>query len=199
MKITKQGQLRIYPAPLCSLIALALLCGCRSSQPKSSIMTTDDYEHIAIEIAGKLQTQLGEEGPFAQRTPDSPPMVVSITKVTNLTSDIMSESAKWYLMERVASSIPFAQLAREKNVRFVIPADRLRAAKQRGTVDQDAGAERETSHLMTATFTSVTRATGKDRTDLYYCEYNITTRASGEIIWTDKVEFKRTAHGRSWD
>ncbi|HRX85920.1 MAG TPA: hypothetical protein P5572_12955, partial [Phycisphaerae bacterium] len=106
---------------------------------------------------------------------------------------------EWYLMERVASSLPFATLAHEKNVKFVIPADRLRAAKQRGNVEADTGSERQTTHLMTATFTSVTRATGKDRTDLYYCEYQIVDRGTGEIVWNDKVEFKRTAHGRSWD
>lgn len=184
---------------LAGVVGLLAAAGCSSSAPKSSIMTTDDYEYIATEIAGKIQAQLGAEGPFANRTPDSPPWVISITKVTNLTSDIMSESTKWYLMEKVASSIPFAQLAREKNVRFVIPADRLRAAKERGTVEQDTGAERQTTHLMTATFTSVTRSTDKDRTDLYYCEYSIVERAGGEILWNDKVEFKRTAHGRSWD
>jgi len=162
-------------------------------------MTTEDYEHIAIEIAGKLKAKLVSSEEFAQRTPDSPPMVVSINKVLNLTSDIMSEGTKWYLMAKVKNSLPFAMLAREKNIQFVISADHLRLARRRGTVEEGFAIERDPTHVMTATFTSVTRAVGEDRTDLYYCEYSITELRTGALVWVDKVEFKRTAHGRAWD
>jgi hypothetical protein len=162
-------------------------------------MTTQDYEHIAIEIAGKLRAKLLATGELAERRPDSPQMVVAITKVLNLTSDIMSEGTKWYLMARVKNSLPFATLSREKNIRFVISADHLRLARQRGTVEENFAFERQPTHVMTATFSSVTRAVGVDRTDLYYCEYSITALKTGELVWVDKVEFKRTAHGRAWD
>ncbi len=162
-------------------------------------MTTEDYEYVAVDMADKLRAGLVESSLLANRTGDTPPMVIAISKVTNLTSDLMSEGAKWYLMERVKSALPLSTLSRDKNIVFVIPAEHLRDAHRRGTVESDFAAERKPSHAMTATFTSVTRATGKDRTDLYYCEYTITDLKSGEMVWTDKVEFKRVAHGRAWD
>lgn len=181
-------------------MALSVACagGC-ASQPKSSVMTVEDYQYIATEMGGKLQGKLATSDVFAGRGGESPAMVVSIQKVSNLTSDMIPESARWYLMEKVKSSLPMAALSRDKNIRFVIPAEHLRQARERGAVEDDFANDRAPTHVMTATFLSATRAGGLERTDLYYCEYQLTDLSSGEVVWTDTVEFKRTAHGRSWD
>ena len=176
---------------------LILMLGC-AGPPRSSVMTTEDYEHIATDIAAELKSNFIDRGVFAERNPDSPKMAIAITKVENLTDDLMSQGARWYLMSRVANSLPFQTLSRDRNVVFVIPADHLREAKKRGTVEEGFAQFRAPTHVMTATFRSVARSTGIDRTDLYYCEYAIES-LEGELIWTDKVEFKRTAHGRAWD
>lgn len=162
-------------------------------------MTVDDYQYIAAEIAEKLRAHMAESTMMKERTAESPKWVFAIEKVQNLTSDLMTESTKWYLMARVRESVPIGSFAREKNFAFTIPAERLREARKRGAVSEDMGAERTPTHVMTATFRSVTRAADKDRTDLYYCDYALTDLKSGEVVWTDKVEFKRAAHGRSWD
>jgi len=126
--------------------------------------------------------------------------VIAITKVRNeMTAEMMPEATKWYLMAKIKSSLPLATLAREKSMVFTISAEHLRAARRRGTVDEDFAAERAPTHDMVATFKSVVRSTGKDRTDAYFCEFELLDLESGEIIWNDAVEFKRTAHGRSWD
>ena len=126
-------------------------------------------------------------------------MTIAINRVTNLTSDMIPESAQWYMMERVKNSQSIGRLSRDKNIVFTIPAEHLRQAKAHGAVEEGFGQARAPTHVMSATFRSVTRSTGKDRTDLYYCEYEITDLATGEIAWTDKVEFKRVAKGESWD
>jgi len=174
------------------------LWGCAAA-PKSTVMTVEDYEYIAREIAGNLRHSLVDKGFLAARRPDSPPIVVAVQKVVNLTSDIMTEPTKWYLMARVVNSRALRSLRATKNVRFTIPAEHLEEARKRGWVGPGFAQERHPTHAMTATFRSVTRSTGVDRTDLYYCQYEITDLRTGEVVWSDKVEFKRIAHGRTWD
>lgn len=188
--------------PLCLFavapLALVLAAGC-SHPDRTTVMTVDDYEYIASQIGEKLHTDLVSAPLLAERKGDSPRWTIAVQKVQNLTSDVMSEGTKWYLMARVCDSAPIATLKHEKNIVFTIPADRLREARKHGAVPDDMASERKPTHVMSATFISVTRAAGKDRTDLYHCEYSLTDLKSGEVVWTDKVEFKRAAHGRSWD
>lgn len=179
------------------LLAFTFVMGC--NKPQSTVMTADDYQFIASEMAAKLREHLSESPLFSARTPESPKWTIAIQKVQNLTSDMMPESAKWYLMARVRESVPIGSFSRERNIAFTIPAERLREARKRGAVSEDMEAGRKPTHVMSATFLSVTRASGQDRTDLYYCEYTLNDLKTGEVIWTDKVEFKRAAHGRSWD
>jgi PBP1b-binding outer membrane lipoprotein LpoB len=180
-----------------SLLIVAWLCtGC--ARPCTTVMTAGDYEFIGAEIGGKLARQMAE-GFLAGRSGDSPPMVIAIQKVVNYTSDMMSDGARWLIMSHVKGTLPIKSLARERNVRFVIPAEQLRRAKAEGTFDEEDFAERAPTHAMTATFRSATRSSGTDRTDLYYCEFQLTALETGEIAWTDRVEFKRIAVGESWD
>ena len=181
------------------LLMAGMVAGCASG-PKSSRMTVDDYEYIATEISAKLKAKLAVSDPLAERTPDSPKMVIAITKVRNeMVAEMMPEATKWYLMAKIKSTLPLALLSRDKNILFTISAEHLRAARQRGTVAEDFAAERKPTHTMVATFRSVVRSTGKDRTDVYFCEFELLDLETGEIVWNDTVEFKRTAHGRSWD
>lgn len=158
-------------------------------------MTVDDYVHIATEMAEKLRSSRF----LVERSSQSPELVFAVNKVQNLSSDIISVPTQWYMQERVVNSLPLAALSREKNISFVMPAEKVRGAKAALEVDEHFGADRRPTHVMSATFRSVTRSAGKDRTDLYYSEYAIADLSSGEIVWTDKVEFKRAAHGVAWD
>ncbi len=175
-----------------------VLSGC-AGPPRSTVMTVEDYEYVAREMAGNLRRSLVDKGLLASRGPDSPPIVIAVQKVVNLTSDVMSEATKWYLMARVVNSQPLRSLRATKNVYFTIAAEHLREARKRGSVETGFAELRHPTHAMTATFHSVTRSTGVERTDLYYCQYEITDLLTGETVWSDKVEFKRIAHGRTWD
>lgn len=151
--------------------------------------------HIPREMAGKLRTSRF----LAGRGPDSPPLIIAVHKVENLSSDIISQAEQWYMVQKVKNSLPLAALSREKNIVFTMPAEHVRGARERGTVAQDFAKQRKPTHVMSATILSATRAAGRDRTDLYYCEYAITDLSTGEIVWADKFEFKRLAHGKSYN
>lgn len=170
------------------------LPGC-AAPVKTTAITVDDIQEVAVEMAGKLR---GSDF-LKERGPGSPRMVIAIQRVENLTMDIIPEADRWYLMDRVRSSFSLMELSKEKNIAFVIPAEKLRAAREKGTLEADFATERAPTHEMTATFRSVTRAAGLNRTDLYLCEYRITDLASGELDWSDAFEFKRAALGRAYD
>lgn len=174
--------------------ACALAAGC-AGPARSTAITVGDIQETAAEMAARLR---GSDF-LKERGPDSPRMVVAIQKVENLTLDLIPEADRWYLMDKVRSSFSLTELSKEKNIAFVIPAEKLRAARAKGTLEGDFAPERAPTHEMTATFRSVTRTAGLDRTDLYLCEYRITDLADGALEWSDAFEFKRAALGRAYD
>jgi hypothetical protein len=175
-----------------SLVAIGV-AGCAA--PKSTQITSGDMEETTAAMAQKLSGSRF----LADRTPESPRMVIAIAKVENLSSDLIPEGEQWLLMERVKGSLPIVDLGKKKNLAFVIPAEHLRAARAAGTLPEEYGANRKPTHEMTATFLSGTRIKGLDRTDAYLVEYRITDLTTGTLEWNETFEFKRVAAGRAYD
>ena len=176
-------------------IALALvLAACAgNARPGSTRLSIGDM----TEIAGRTAQALAA-GPFlAERTPESEPVVIAINRVENNTSDVITRSEQWYLMQSVANEV--FERFRDRNVTMVIPAERLALAKRRGAIETRGGQTREPTHVMTARFTTVTRSDAGGRTELYQADYQITKIATGEVVWADAVEFTRGALGRSYN
>lgn len=182
------------------LLLAGLLLAC-ASPSRSTRMTVDDFQAMA----GAMAESLLHSDALAARGPGSPPWVVSMEKVRNLTSDVMTDSEQWMIMARLRATTPLRALWDEKNVRFVLPpeaATRLNdELVESGTLAEGdpQPARRTPTHMLTATFRSVTRATAEARTDLYYCEFQLLDLNTGEPIWSDRFEFKRQALGHVWD
>jgi hypothetical protein len=170
--------------------------------PETTRMTADDFDEIATRMAASLRRCPA----IAARTPNSPLWVVTIDKVTNLSNDVMSEGEKWYIMARVRGMMPMLALRQDKNIRFVIPAERKDAMLNDPNIGVQAGeltdafaSERHPTHELEATFRSITRADATHRTDAYVCEFQLLDLTSGEPPWVDQFEFKRAASGQVWD
>lgn len=168
--------------------------GCASA-PRSSTLSVDDIEFTADELVHKLSDSDWLRG----RTSGSPRVVIAIQKVENLSSDVIPEPDRWYIMTRLRASRPLEAYRRLYNVAFVIPAEHLAASSAQSEAEREIGAGRRPTHELTATFRSATRSAGLDRTDAYQCECRVTDLASGELVWTDTVEFKKTAFGKAYD
>lgn len=182
---------------VCAMFSLLLFTGC-ASQPQSSRIAIVDYQVMAEQMAQSLR----ESDAFAQRTPMSQPWVVSFTKVMNLSSEVMTQGEQWGVVAKVRSAQPITQLWNEQRVMFVIPAQRTIDARENmdtEMVDQRFGSQRAVTHTITATFRSVTRADGMTRSDLYACTFEMIDLATGQSVWLDEFEFKRTASGSIWD
>ena len=109
---------------------------------------------------------------------------------------------QWSIMAQVRGAVPIAALWNQKAVRFVIPPERavaLQSSSNATDFQRGFGSERRVTHTMTATFRSVTRAQAKQRSDLYYCEFDLLEFATNQPVWSDRFEFKRRARGHVWD
>lgn len=157
-------------------------------------MQTRDFEDIASEMSAGLRASEF----LRDRSPASPLIVVAVSKVDNLSSDIIAEGEKWRLMDSVIDSEAMRALRAERNIRFVIPAEKLRLL--RGSEgDGSIGVDRRPTHAMSAVIRSVTRTAGRDRTDLYIARYTITDINSGETAWEGEFLLKRAAVGKSYN
>jgi len=182
---------------LLAMLMISPVCGC-AAPARTTRLTTDDLEQISAEIA----QQFAASELFTRRTRNSPMWVIAIRKVENLTSDIMTQAEKWYVMERFRASAPIEALRAQKNIRFVLPAAKRRAVREHFKVQEETpgfGNQRAPTHVMEGVFRSVTRATSRGRTELYYFEATLVDLSTGEPIWSGRFEYKRAAREHVWD
>ena len=180
---------------LCASVALLFLAACA---PQSTRMTVDDFDQMAIAMSQSLQASPA----IAARGPHSEPWLVSVAKVENLTSDVMTESEQWKIMDDLIGSLPITTLWDEKQIRFVLPPEKvlmLRGSQDKRQDFEGFGADRDVTQVLNAVFRSTTRAESDGRTDLYYAEFSLLQFNTGQVIWTDKFEYKRSASGKIWD
>ncbi len=177
------------------VLAMVLMPACQRS--RSTRLTSHDI----MAATDTMRQSLADSRWLAGRTPDSPAMIVVANRVQNLTSDVIPIAEQWMYVARVINALPIRELARQRNVRFVITPERVAALREAGFEVQGPGAL-EPTHLMTATFLSARRAgrgPGAEvtnlRSDLYSMEYAIFDLSSRRIVWTDRFEFKRQAEG----
>ncbi|MBI1190622.1 MAG: hypothetical protein GC200_08105 [Tepidisphaera sp.] len=183
-------------AGLLAALVAALFLGACAGPPKSSRLSVDDIEVTAQELSAKLT---GSDF-LANRNADSPRMIVALTKVENLTTDVIPEADEWYIMTRVRASRSMEALKRLKNIVFVVPIEHIRGgAAQASEFDQLVAQGRKPTHEMSATFRSSVRAKGENRTDVYMCDLRITDLTTRELSFADSVEFKKTAVGKAYD
>lgn len=181
----------------CALATLLLGVGCASNQPQSSRLTSDD-----MLVAGdKMKQSLAASEFLAGRTPQSSPVVVMTNKVENLTDTIIPVGQQWSTVLRIQNAQPVQELAKQRNVKFVVPPERAEMAAGTGLEIADVGSGLRATHVLSATFTSSARTnqdkgglvTGKQ--DYYYLEFKLTEVQSRELVWSDAFEFKRQAQG----
>jgi hypothetical protein len=189
------GDRTARPALMAAVLLCVVLTGCQTT--RSTRLTIGDLNHVVAEMEAKLLAS-----DFVQdRGPDSPRAIIVINKVQNLTDDVISPGEQWMMMARVRAKLAGSQLRRIKNITFQIAPERFELLRQSG-FDGDLGPTDPPTHAMTAAFRSATRTVVDPKTgfanrreDYFYIEYAIQDLQTRDIVWTDKVEFKREAKG----
>lgn len=205
------------PAPrtrshVCATVCAALLIfalsggGCETATAPEASRTSrvrlGDMNVVVEQTVAKLA---GSDW-MAARGGDSERVVIGVEAVENRSSDVITRSERWYMMQSVANEVISSGLGRARNVSVVIPAARLEAASRRGSFGDSAltARDRNVTHSLTATIESITRsrteggAGGEGREDFYSVVYRVVDLESGELVWEDRVEFTRVALGRSF-
>lgn len=182
-----------------SVLAWSML-GCRSG-PRTTDFTQNDLDVTVNEMAASLA---GSDF-LAERTADSPRIVLATNQVRNLTDNIMTTAERWMAIARVQNTLPIQAMAEQKNIVFVLPPERIEDLREAG-FDQPLPEGLRPTHLMTATFYSsrmAEREAGERITSIrqnyYYLEYTITDLDGREVLWSDAFEFGREAFGNIID
>lgn len=183
------------------LVTLFLLLGALiftacASKSRTTRIQLDDFNTAAA----KMAQSLAASRLLADRGPDSPPIIVTVNKIENLTEDIITPAEQWMFIEKVRTALPIQELRQKKNITFQIPIEQQRMLAADG-FDIDPFAGPKPTHVMKAVFLSTPRM-GRDsdqhidrRLDFYYMEYSITDLNTRQIVWIDTFEFKRQAVG----
>jgi hypothetical protein len=184
-------------------LLLLPLCACASRAPRSTRITGGDYEVLIPEIV----SQLASSDFLRDRGPESPPIIVTTERVRNLTTDLMPVAEQWMLVNRVQTSLPLLELAKQKNVRFQIPPERVELLRAKGFEVGGRGTPgyRAPTHVMTAEFRSATRVgrlqgrLSDVRAEYYDMEFQIFDVNTRELAWSGACAFHREARGKLID
>jgi hypothetical protein len=188
---------------LCCIMGI-MMVGCTGGG--STRLTTADMQSMAREVSAKLTASEFMRG----RDASSERMQIALTRPENLTDDVMPHRELWFVMAMVRSDANLIELGRQKNFIVVIPADALADVRDGGSTALREGQAfflRDASHTLQATLRNATRTSTQiatraaefARSDVYLVDFRLQHVATGELLWTDSVELKRQALGRSFD
>src|SRR5262245_50541349 len=178
-------RLAIILATAMSVTAAASGC----SKPTSTLLATEDFEYMATECGRELQASM-VSGFLADRGPDSPPRIIAVQSVTTYSQDIITDGERCYLMAKLRDTLN-QRLRREKNITFVMSADKLREAKKLGRIEDDAMPDRAPTDVMDGRLRSIDRETNTDQASAYLFEAEIKDLSDGAVVWSGKAELKR--------
>jgi hypothetical protein len=176
--------------------------GCSSSPPQSTRLRAGDFDETVNVIVDKL----ADSDFLKQRGPDSPPLFITINKVENLTTDVLSPAEMWMLVARVRAKFASTQLRKDKNMTWQLEPERQNDLRRWGFKDE-LGEKNPNppTHVMKAVFRSAPRVVREDpkkssgfvkrRQDYYFLEYEIQNVQTRQVEWTAEFEFKREAVG----
>lgn len=177
---------------LAILCAALVLGGCQSA-PKTESFQGDDLQFTAAQAAALLQAS-----PFlAERNASSPKAAIATRRAEVVARLQLTEGERWFLVDKVASSVSIEAL-RDRNISFVIPEEKARAAAAKDPLTAFPP-ERRPTHVLTASIKAANRSDQDAHTAYYLVEYKITSLSGGELVWSDTVEFKRQASGKTYN
>ena len=189
-----------------SILLAVMVIGCGSAlvaggcvgARESARFTVDDVELIGNEMAAKLAGSDLLRG----RGRESETLWVTMQPASNETlNERLTSGERWLLVDRVVDARMMMALRREKNIRFVRPAEFVRndSITQEQTAGAGAGVGdnvmppgRKPTHVLTATVKSAVRNAGMDATVGYFVNYKLTRLSDAIIVWADDIAWKRT-------
>lgn len=153
-----------------------------------------------IDMTDKMAQSFANNGVIAQRTPADQPWVISINKVANNTNQIIPDREKWLYIGRLRALLAQSDIAKKRGIIWIIPPERWHiVAEELGVSQEPYGLRMNPTHVLTADFGALTNTSGRGRSDMYVCSYQLIDLRNGDVVWEDKWEVKRAIAGRTYD
>lgn len=178
---------------LCLVATFLTACG---GAPKARTTFLNSADLVAM--TDHMAASFAADPIIGERTPQSPPWVVSLARAQNFTNQIIPDREKWLYMARLRAQLQQSEITRQRNITWVIPPERWPMVQEE-LGDAPPELRRKPTHEMTAEFGALTNTTGKGRSDSYLCEYQLVDLYDGVIVWSDKWEVKRALSGKTYD
>jgi len=184
-------------APVFAVGSVALFVpGCGPDLSQTTRLELADMQQAAGDVLRAFAT----DPVLGRRGPESPPMTIAVGRIENRSSDVITRSEQWYLMQSVAREVASPQgLGTARNIRLVVPAEHADEIRRRGGEWTDFAAGREITHTLNGRFDSITRDTPAGRQELYVFEYTITEIADGRIVTQHAADIRKEAFGLAFN
>jgi len=180
--------------PLLFLLPLAL-AGCNSNaiNPDShnTFLDSDDLIRMTDKMAASFASN-------PQIAAQPAPLVIVIKPIVSSTNQIITPPQKLLYVARLQGLLASKPALHDRFTFVLTREDYAALIATEGKAPGELGPDPSRippDYVLTATFDSLTNDNGSQRSDYYYCEYaltRITGPKSGEKIWTDKYETKKT-------
>jgi hypothetical protein len=174
------------------ICGLLFLCSCASentavSHGKSTALDSANLVEMTEDMTAKIladpevQSELAKKGKLK----------IVIQPVENrMVGEVLPRGAKEAYVARLRSLLQ--ERAPQKFV-WVMNRDNWYAIRDR-ELDRGPDPDRvQPEYSLTARFSSITDESSKHRSSYYLCVYNLTDINSGQQLWTDKYEVKKSA------
>ena len=178
-----------------ALLPLLLMLTACAGPDRTTRIAVDDYQAMGVAMGESLASS----DAITRRDAASEPWIISLSKVTNLTSDVMTRSEQWAIVQMVRDALPLQTLWDRRRIRLVLPPERRRSVREAAELANPDDVAAGVTHVMTATFFSTTRAVDDRRSELYFCKFELIDLRTGAPVWEDTFEYKRAASGNIWD
>ena len=180
-----------YPRSSAFICGLLFLCSCSEntavSHGRSTALDSADLVEMTEDMTAKVladpevQSELSKKGKLR----------IVIQPVENrMLGEVLPRGAKEAYVARLRSLL---QERAPQKFAWVMNRDNWYALRER-ELDRGPDPDRvQPEYALTARFSSITDESSKHRSSYYLCVYNLTDLNSGQQLWTDKYEVKKSA------
>ncbi len=153
-----------------------------------------------VDMTDQMAQSFARSDTIGPRRSNAEPWVISLYRVVNHTNQVIPENEKWLYLARLRSQLAASDVARQRNLLWVIPPERWAiVAEEHPDRPEPYGLRLNPTHLLTAEFRALTQTSARGRSDAYHCAFELLDIESGIIVWEDHWEVKRALSGQTWD
>lgn len=170
-------------------------CGAAPA-PRTTFLRSVDL----VDMTDHMSRSFAAHPVIAARAPADAPWLISISRVANHTNQIIPEGEKWAYVGRLRAKLAESDISRERSIIWIVPPERWPLiSAEIGAVGEPPELRTPPTHLLTAEFQALTNTSGRGRSDLYVCDYQLVDLATGSIVWEDAWDVKRSVTGTTYD